>query len=144
MPTPRSSGPPPAQPLGPSGACGLSSPPGPSGCAGGGPLSSNVRPHVPKVSLPPSLVQELDPLVGQLEARGWVLVNCEQSGSFGNFEARFVGNSHSLSVVRDRGQFHVDGLERSALESAGLWRSFSGVRSLEAPLLRWLAAQGAV
>jgi hypothetical protein len=67
-----------------------------------------------------------------------------QSASFGNFEVTFARESLSLSVVRDRGQFHVGGAERGVLEHADLWRSFSGVQSLEAPLLAWVESHGAV
>jgi len=83
-------------------------------------------------------------LVSALADRGFVAVQCGQSTSFGNFEVHFARESVSLSVVRDRGQFHVGGIEREFLEPAGLWRSFSGVRSLEAPLLAWVSSHGAV
>jgi hypothetical protein len=96
------------------------------------------------IALPTPVAQALGTLVQALGARGLVPVHCEQSESFGNFEVCFVRGPLSVSVVRDRGQFHVGGVEREVLEPVGLWHSFSGVRSLEAPLLAWVESRGAV
>jgi hypothetical protein len=98
---------------------------------------------VPSVALPPSIAQELKPLLGPLAAHGFKPTLAEQSASFGNFEVVFASASASFSVVRDRGQFHVDRVDQSVLESAGLWRSFSGPQSLVKPLLAWLEAKSA-
>ncbi|MBG9389879.1 hypothetical protein [Caenimonas aquaedulcis] len=95
-------------------------------------------------ALPSPVAREIGTLVQALAARGLVPVHCEQSESFGNFEVGFVRGPLSFSVVRDRGQFHVDRVEREVLEPVGLWRSFSGVRSLELPLLAWVESHAAV
>jgi len=107
-------------------------------------VNSNVRPHVSSIALPPAVALTLQPLAQALAAQGLVPVHFEQSASFGNFEVRFASKSLSLSVVRDRGQFHVSGVECKVLESASLWRSFSTVQSLETPLLAWVESHGAV
>jgi len=93
--------------------------------------------------LPPSIAQALQPLLGQLAAHGFVPTLAAESASFGNFEVVFASGITKFSVVRDRGQFHVDRVDQSILESAGLWRTFSGPQSLVKPLLAWLEAQGA-
>lgn len=77
-----------------------------------------------------------------LSVRGVIPVRFEHSERFfDNFEVTFARGSFSFSVVRDRGQFHVGGIERGALEPVGLWRSFSGVQSLQTPLLVFVDAQ---
>lgn len=96
------------------------------------------------IALPPTIAQALGPLVPALAARGLLPVRFTEAASFGNFEVHFARKSLSLSVVRDRGQLHVGGAERAVLEPAGLWRSFCGVQSLEAPLLAWVESHDAV
>lgn len=98
---------------------------------------------MPNTSLPPSVAHALGSLVPGLAARGVLPIHCEESASFGNFEATFSRGPLTFSVVRDRGQFHVDVAERGVLEPAGLWRSFSGVNSLAAPLFAWVESQNA-
>jgi len=94
------------------------------------------------VELPPSVAQALGPLVGALGAQQFVPTQVEHSTTFGDFSVVFARGPISFSVVRDRGQFHIAGAERAALEAAGLWRTFYGPRPIVAPLLAWLQARG--
>ena len=59
------------------------------------------------------------------------------ASAFGNFQVTFTNGHRLVTVVRDRGQFHVVG-ERDSLERAQLWRSFTGAEALSAPLVEWL------
>ncbi|MCV2371386.1 hypothetical protein [Roseateles oligotrophus] len=95
------------------------------------------------IALPPSIAHALGSLVPELKARGVVLAGCEESVSFGNFEAKFARGSLTFSIVRDRGQFHIDGAAQDVLELAGLWRSFSGVNSMAPPLFAWVESKNA-
>jgi hypothetical protein len=99
---------------------------------------------VSKNALPPAIAEALGSLVPALAARGLLPVRVAVAASFGNFEVHFASKSLSLSVVRDRGQFRVSGAERAVLEPAGLWRSFSGTKSLEEPLIAWVESHDAV
>lgn len=94
-------------------------------------------------TLPPSIAQALLPILGPLAAHGLEPTFAEESASFGNFEVVVASAKASFSVVRDRGQFHIDRVDQSVLESADLWRTFSGSQSLVKPLLAWLDAQSA-
>jgi hypothetical protein len=91
------------------------------------------------VVIPPLAIGDLKSLPATLAGLGYTLIKVEKSEHFDNFIATFSRNGHTFSVVRDRGQFHVSG-NREALKLAGLWRSFSGIDSLEVPLISWLVA----
>lgn len=93
------------------------------------------------IELSPEIAKALGPIVGALAAEGFVPTQVEEASSFGNFSVLFSCGPISASVVRDRGQFHVGGAERSVLEAASLWRTFSGPRPIVEPLLAWLLAQ---
>ena len=94
------------------------------------------------IPLPPAITRELGPLVQALALRDFVPVGCEQSDLFGNFEVTFARGRLAFALVRDRGQFHVGGVERMVLEPVGLWRSFSGPQALGAPLVAWIESRG--
>jgi len=94
-------------------------------------------------SLTPAASQALGPLVAQLASLGAVPVACEVSTSFGNLAVSFSLAGRQFVIVRDRGQYLVNGPSQSELEVAGLWRTFPGVRELAPPLLAWLTAASA-
>ena len=80
---------------------------------------------------------ELVPLAAELARLGYAVSHADVNASFGNFIVTFVSDKNVFSVVRDRGQYHVDHANQSELERVGLWRSFLGVYSLTQPLLAW-------
>lgn len=86
----------------------------------------------------------LGPLLLALQAKGFRVGGAAATESFGNFEALFSRDDLSFTVVRDRGQLMVGGVDRSILEPVGLWRAFSGHQPLAAPLLAWLESIHAV
>ena len=97
---------------------------------------SNARPHVNGV-LPPTIANAIGNLQRDLAAVGFWPSSWEAPGSFGNLQVTFTNGQRQVTVVRDRGQFHVVG-ERAILEPAQLWRSFNGAHSLASPLVAWL------
>lgn len=99
---------------------------------------------MPPVDVPSEISSALGPLTATLAARGLHIARFVASESFGDFEVVFSRDDLSFSIVRDRGQFLVGGVERSVLEAAGLWRTFSGPHSVAPPLLAWLESQNAV
>jgi len=95
------------------------------------------------VDLPHPIAQALGPLVDALDVLRFQPTQVEQSAVFGDFSVVFARGLESFSITRDRGQFHVAGAERAALEAAGLGRTFYGPRLIVAPLVAWLQSRGA-
>jgi len=76
--------------------------------------------------------------LAQLELLGYEIASSRyDADSFGNWFVDLVGPS-KLRVVRDRGQFLVDG-HRKSLEKFGLWRAFNDRAEFAALLLAYAA-----
>lgn len=74
--------------------------------------------------LPTPLNEVLGPLVDSLSALGYTAVTSRyEPEAFGNFYVDFAGPVRSFRVVRDRGQYMLDG-DRLWLESWSLWQAF--------------------
>jgi hypothetical protein len=86
---------------------------------------------------------ELESLAAELLRLGFKAQSCEHGQGFGNYLVSFASIDRSFSIVRDRGRFHVECDERAELEQAGLWRSFTALNSLSAPLIAWLSLHNA-
>jgi hypothetical protein len=91
-----------------------------------------------KVEIPNEIKNDLGTLVHSLSTLGFQPYSLMGPESFGNFSIAFTNNVMTFSIVRDRGQFHVDDVSTEQLQTVGLWESFSGVRELESRLLQWL------
>ncbi len=102
---------------------------------------NNIRYKYMTVTLPAEITNALKEIPTSLANIGFIPVQVEQSPSFGNFFVKFENKSIDVTIVRDRGQFHIEGFEKSILENAGLWRSFSGAISMLNPLLIFLNSQ---
>lgn len=93
------------------------------------------------IDLPADIANALGPIPGALADFGFAPMKFEKSAAFGSFVVVFACGEVTVSVIRDRGQFQVDGAEQAVLEAAGLWRNFSGPAPIVAPLLEWLGAR---
>ena len=94
-------------------------------------------------ALPAEVEGELSSLLEAFKHHGFKLVRVLGPVSFGNFFATWAKGRLALSIVRDRGQFHVSGPPRAELESAGLWRAFASTHEMAPPLEAWLRGSDA-
>jgi len=91
--------------------------------------------------IPIEIIEDINIYIGKLEDAGYQLVGGHyDTEHFGNYIARFANASVSIQVIRDRGQYRVDGL-RWQLEPAGLWRTFNDRVEFYQTLLRFIASE---
>lgn len=81
-------------------------------------------------------------LLAALDARGIRPVASQyEPQSFGNYFIEF-GGRRTFKMVRDRGQYFLQGPPRTELEEFDLWRAYDDRDSFRHAVLLWLSASG--
>ncbi|HWS71549.1 MAG TPA: hypothetical protein VN605_05520 [Thermoanaerobaculia bacterium] len=95
------------------------------------------------VALAPEIELDLGALLNELEEMGFEIVHARYDArAFGNYVVTLRGPSRELVLVRDRGQYFVEGsiLELGPL---GLWEAFDKKETFCERLLARLLGRGA-
>jgi hypothetical protein len=83
----------------------------------------------------PRVVEELRPLIRKLEKRGFQLVSTQYGGM--SYLADFKFKDQTIRIVKDRGQWFVDG-DKDKLEEFGLWRVHKSLGPFIKKLIAWI------
>jgi hypothetical protein len=87
-----------------------------------------------------AIAEDVGGLLKELTAHGYSLTDSRYDpADFGNYYVELSGSDHTFRIIRDRGQYHLEG-EHERLKALGLMRSFAGLPELKAAVLKYLDA----
>lgn len=89
--------------------------------------------------LPTEIQAQLRRLIPVLSKLGWELTEARYMPLvFGNWGVKFEKLDLSFTVIKDRSQYMVDGVDIEKLKAAGLWRAFDDLNEFEDAIIAWL------
>lgn len=107
-------------------------------------LCQNVRMPEHPNQLPTEIQAQLRRLIPVFSKLGWELTEARYTPQiFGNWYIKLAKRDLSFTMIKDRSQFMVDGVDIEKLKAAGLWRAFDDLNEFEDAIIAWLESLSA-
>ena len=91
-----------------------------------------------KSEIDPEVATELKPLISELDILGFKLISTQYGGM--SYVADFKSDKKSLRIVKDRGQWFLEG-ERKDLEANHLFRVYNSLGRFTKTIVEWIKKQ---
>ncbi len=87
-----------------------------------------------------AIQQDIGPLLAELsKLKMGVVESTFDVTSFGNYKVALAGPTDSFAIVRDKGQYLIDG-DVNALKRMGLWRAYDSREDFRTAVLAYARA----